>query len=240
MKLFRILTKFLVTKRVIIFSLILLLLSFTFFIITSSVTSDTDYQIFFSHSLEQNYFQSGFVFLKWMTLINVLFLCTHAYALNAFDGLFISQQNRVFFVSIKLGTLIFVNTLLIVSLWLLYAIVSQLTCYYDLSSNDYTLGIYIIILGNYYIILCVFFYRVFKHIVGLFIPLIGFILSFILTDTGIVTYEIGGFLAINHLLFPDVLYTNFGKIQFLHSFLIIIILTTTYIMVIIEKDKLIE
>lgn len=235
MKLYIVLTRLLITKRVVVFSLLLLVLSLLFFIATSNIGKAADYQTFFSDTLENAYFQNSFVFLKWMTLINALFLCSHAFAFNSFDGLFIGHQSKYTYITTKLFTIIVMNLIIVVSIWLSYVIVSQMTLYYELTMNDFRLGGLLLILGNYYIVLTLFFYVVFKHVVGIFIPLVGFIISFILTDSGVIVHDISGFLSINHLLFPDIIFTITSKIQFLHSFLTISLLTILYIVVILEK-----
>ena len=238
MKTLIILNKLLFTRRLIIFSLILIALSIAFFVTTSRMLTPLDYQLFYANSLKRDYFQNAFVFLKWMTLINVMFLSTHSFIFNRFDALFLSFKSKREYVLIKICSIGLMNIVIILCLWLSFAIVSQLTNYYVLSNNDYLVLYHLIVFGNYYLTMTLFCFVIFNHVGGIFIPFIGFLLSFILTDPGIVIYDVKGFLSINHMVFPEIIYTNDGNIQFLYGFIYISILTIIYIVVNCEKVKM--
>ncbi len=236
MKLIKLQYNFILTKKVKVISSLLISLTWIVLLLQSELLDKGSNLIYNRELIVTSLLYDGFNIIKIISVLYSMLLTVYVFYLNSYDVFIVTRKSRIKVILSKVVTLLGLEVLFVMYLFLMYVIIWGLLDY-NITILDVLpyLG-YLLILSCYFTLMNIILIVVFSSIFIVIIPFGGYLLSNLSIDYGISVNEIEESSKLLNLFFPEV-FIYHKEVFFVYSPLIVLDISILFLVLIIIKYK---
>ena len=234
--LYRLHFSYLFSKKILVSSTILLLVSLISLLLFSKFYLDYELLLFNSVFYNEEYYFESINYLKIVIVLFNMFLVINGFALNNYDIFLLVRRNKKQIITSKVITLLIGSSVLIVILYLIFLIIGLLlTPYMVVNITNLKLLLDLLIFGSVYLLIFISVYLFSGVIYSILLVIIGFFISDLSLDYDIYHHNASLITKITNLVFVNIGYFTDTGYSMYYSPLYGLIISIIVFLVILDK-----